>query len=232
MRLKIGKVDNVPDFDPSKARRKWLSYFDLLAWSGFCGKADLSTIFEVYRHALKELNERGKGWPQIARAWASDTFLFYSTDDSPEAFQVIEHLSRWFEALMLNQEIPLRGALACGDFYADENSRLFFGKALVEAHQYAEGQNWIGFVLSPSAKRRASQLRLLPSSFYRSWPVSLKRTPETEETLQAFMLDSTPLSPRGGDILRALRRMERRVVRPDVRLMYTRTIEFLLGHQE
>jgi len=224
----------LPDFDPAKTGRKWVSYFDLMAWSTFCERADLATVFEVYREVLRRLNERAAGWPKIARAWASDTFLFYTSDDSPDAFQTIEHISRWFEALMLKEEIPLRGALACDDFYADETSRVFFGKALVEAHKYAEGQDWIGFVLTPSAERHARELSLLPSEFYRSWPVRFKR-PQAAETLQAFILDSISLGPTGGDVPRALKRMAQRVADPNVKLKYTRTIEFLSrsqGHLE
>jgi hypothetical protein len=215
-----------PDFDCDKAGRKWLSYFDLLAWSKFCENAGLQTVFRVYQAVLRELDNRAKGWPKIARAWASDTFVFYASDDSGDAFQTIEHMSRWFEALMLKEEIPLRGALACEDFYADEAPRVFFGRALVEAHKYAEGQDWVGFILTPSAERHARDLGLLPSAFYRPWPVRFKGAEEAE-TLQAFILDSIPLSPAGGDVNRALTQMERRVTDPRVKLKYTRAIEFL-----
>jgi len=230
-RLKSEYDKTLPNFDPMKAGRKWVSYFDLLAWSKFCEKADLSTVFAVYREVLRKLEERAAGWPKLARAWASDTFLFYASDDSRDAFQTIEHVSRWFEALMLNEEIPLRGALACDDFYADEISRIYFGKALVEAHKYAEGQDWIGFVLTPSAERRARDLSLLPSEFFHPWSVHFKGAREPE-TLEAFILDSIPLSPTGGDVARALSRMAHRVTDPKTKLKYTRAIEFLSIRRE
>lgn len=226
VQLKTETTD-LPDFHPAQAGRKWLSYFDLLAWSKFCEKADLRTIFRVYRQVLRELDERAKGWPKLARSWASDTFVFYTVDDSPDAFQTIEFVSRWFEAKMLSEELPLRGALACGDFYVDEHARMFFGSALVEAHNYGEKQNWIGFILTPSAERRARELGLLPSAYYCAWPVNFKGTPETVETLQAFKVNSVQLSPAGGDVLHALQRMADRVGDAHVKLKYTRAIEFV-----
>jgi hypothetical protein len=224
--LKFEINETLPDFDQSKAGRKWLSYFDLLAWSKFCENADLKTVFKVYQFVLRKLDEIAKGWPKIRRAWASDTFVFYACDDSPDAFQTIEHISRWFEALMLKEEIPIRGALACDDFYTDEASRVFLGNAIVEAHKYAEGQDWIGFILTPSAERRALELSLLPSEFYRPWPVCMKVAPGME-TLQSCILDSHQFSPAVGDVMRALKRMERRVKETNVKLKYTRAIKFL-----
>ena len=37
------------------------------------------------------------------------------------------------------------------NFYADKESNTFFGPALIEAYHYGENQDWIGFVLTPSA---------------------------------------------------------------------------------
>jgi hypothetical protein len=216
---------SIPDFNPARAGRKWLAYFDLLAWSRFCENADLQTIYGVYKAVLEKLESKAKGWPKLARAWASDTFMFYTSDDSPDAFQTIDHVSRSFQALMLKEEIPMRGALVCDDLYADEDSRIFFGRALVEAHKYAEGQDWIGLVLAPSAERRATELGLLPSAFYRAWPVCFKK--EAVENLQAFVLDSIHLSPAGGDALRKLAQMSNRVQQADVKIKYTRTIKFI-----
>jgi hypothetical protein len=217
-------VERVPKYDEAKAGHKWLAYFDLLAWSKFCEKADLSTIFHVYSHLLEQLNNRVAGWHQITRAWASDTFLFYSRDDSPESFQVVDLAARWFIALMLKNEIPIRGALAQGDFYADEDSRLFFGRAFVEAHDFAEKQQWIGLVLTPSAETKAAGI--FSPSLYRRWPVLFKGAPEPV-VLQVFMLNRLPLSPKGGEIVRALQRMKARTPDKNNKTKYTRTIEFL-----
>jgi hypothetical protein len=54
------------------------------------------------------------------------------------------------------------------------------------------------------------------------------RTHEIVETLQGFILYSIPLTPRGGDVLRALKRMERRITEADVQLKYTPGSKFLL----
>ena len=40
-------------------------------------------------------------------------------------------ISRWFVHFLILAEIPLRGAMACRDFYADSNRNVYIG----EAHQ-------------------------------------------------------------------------------------------------
>jgi hypothetical protein len=55
-------------------------------------------------------------------------------------------------------KISVRGTLACDEFYADGSSSLYFGPALVEAYDYGEAQDWLGFLLTPSAVSRLEAL--------------------------------------------------------------------------
>jgi hypothetical protein len=54
---------------------------------------------------------------------------------------------------MFNGLIPMRGCLAYGDFYCGPEGELF-GPALIEAYEEAEAQDWLGFIIHPTAEER------------------------------------------------------------------------------
>jgi class 3 adenylate cyclase len=54
--------------------------------------------------------------------------------------------------------LPARGALCCGEFHVDVQNGLYCGKALVEATELAESQEWIGAVIGDSLSNEISRL--------------------------------------------------------------------------
>jgi hypothetical protein len=74
----------------------------------------------------------------------------------------------------------LRGALTVGDFYADRNSNIYLGEALVDAHNFTEKQDWIGLVLTPNAHAKLVASGCKPSIWvdglgFREYDVPIKR---------------------------------------------------------
>lgn len=96
--------------------------------------------------------------PAINYACFSDSFIIYSPSDSGGDFAYIDSVARWFVYKLIVDHVPVRGALACGDFYADKEHSLYFGTALIEAYEYGEAQDWLGFLLSPSAVLQLDKL--------------------------------------------------------------------------
>jgi hypothetical protein len=149
---------NIPEFDPQHDRKRWVAYFDLLGTKARIATGDHYDVFDVYREAIKRLTEGGVSHDQVRSTWFSDTFLLVSTDDSGRSFAQIEQAARLFWYYMLQAHIPLRGAIAFGPMYADFNHRVFVGKAMVEAYEYGENQDWLGLVLCPSAECEMASL--------------------------------------------------------------------------
>jgi len=82
----------------------------------------------------------------------SDTIVVYTRKSGKKAFN---HLIRFAEILfthMIHLKIPLRGAISFGEFYVNTRKHIFIGKAFLEAHRYAEEQDWIGLIITPSAQ--------------------------------------------------------------------------------
>lgn len=69
-------------------------------------------------------------------------------------------MARWFSYELTLRKIPVRGALSFGDFYSDPLNNLYFWQALVEAYQYGEAQDWVGYMLTPSAVSQMEKVQL------------------------------------------------------------------------
>ena len=133
----------------------WVAYFDILVFRKLMKNFPIWYVRDVLKQALdtgKRSNVKCKF------IFFSDSFIFYTDDDSHDAFSCIEVTSSlFFRAMFLGKEkIPMRGCLNVGRFCADEDNRIFFGPALIEAYDCAEGQNWIGFVLSEKTREKLS----------------------------------------------------------------------------
>ena len=154
---------------------KWVSYFDLLGFGHAVKNDDWANIVSRYSQALDEFTWLEGKTEGIGRAWFSDTFLFYASDNSFDSFRRIEQVSRFFIGGLIQKKIPVRGAISCDDFCFDKSKQIFVGKGLVEAYECGEKYNWLGFVLCPSAARRLPEIGLdLPRLNYRQWNAEFK----------------------------------------------------------
>ena len=107
----------VDDYDFSKGGKRWVAYFDRLGFVSFTAEHDLEEIFSEISFCLSEASRQGQDYANVEFAWFSDTFLFWSTDDSWASFRAVAEASRWFFDELIDSKVPLRGALAFGEFY-------------------------------------------------------------------------------------------------------------------
>src|SRR5208282_580877 len=165
---------NLPDYEPSKDKKRWVSYFDLLGFVEFVQKHQLVEVFSETLYCLREQKINARLIGRVKCAWFSDTFLFYSPDDSRRSFQEIDHASRWFFDWLVEQQMPARGAMAFGDFYPDKVNNIFLGKALADAAKCGEKYNWLGFVLHRSALKQMIAVGQPCSKSYKQWKAEYK----------------------------------------------------------
>jgi hypothetical protein len=148
------------DFDPVKQKARWVAYFDLLGTSIRIQKGDIYPVFSAYRTACEELSKWRTRHRSVLSVWFSDTFVLYTKDDSGQSFAAIEMVARWFAFALIQNQIPVRGSIACGELYADPKNDVYLGNALVESYQWGEAQVWLGFILTPSAVTKLESLKL------------------------------------------------------------------------
>jgi hypothetical protein len=91
----------------------------------------------------------------------------------------------------------MRGALGTGQFYADKQNNIFIGSALIDAYTYAEKQDWIGFVVTPSAEKKIddieSDLKILSHTLlyqFIQYDVPVKDKESKKERLFAAKIQS------------------------------------------
>ncbi|MFB0524206.1 MAG: hypothetical protein ACETVZ_01615 [Phycisphaerae bacterium] len=125
------------------------------------GKLDRFANVIYKNEILDTLQGVVKDWQgRVYTCWASDTFVFYTPDDSGQSFKVISAAAIHFSCRMIRHSpsyMP-RGALGTGQFYADKQNNVFLGSALIDAYEYAEKQNWIGFVVTPNAEKKINDI--------------------------------------------------------------------------
>jgi len=166
-----------PDFDFSKLGNKWVAYFDLLGFKQHIKKCGLIDAFGLLGWCSNELEYHAQQYENVNLVSFSDTFLLYTSDDSRASFQAITDVSRsCFDEFIL-AGIPVRGALAFGELYADATNNLYLGKALIDAYEYGEQFDWLGFVLHPTAlkqMRKPEVSQPVSQLCYKKWLVECK----------------------------------------------------------
>src|ERR1041384_2915036 len=86
----------------------------------------------------------------------SDSIVITAIGETEQAFiSVARSCSQLMHAL-LNQGIPIRGAIAYGAFFRSAVAKSAFvaGRAVIDAYTFEQAQDWVGVMIAPSALRR------------------------------------------------------------------------------
>jgi hypothetical protein len=90
----------------------------------------------------------------------SDSIVLTSGNDSDVGLQsLIQGCSKAL-GLMLEKDIPLRGAIAHGPYFRSTTPAGVFiaGRAIIDAYRFETAQDWVGIMLAPSAVRSVPNL--------------------------------------------------------------------------
>jgi hypothetical protein len=227
-------MNDETEFDDKLNAKRWVSYLDLLGFTELTNAQDPFSVFLYYTKAIEEFSsKRGFRPDMIEKTWFSDTFLLYTTDDSAYSWAIIDSITRWFIFFLIYDNVvkPIRGALSCDNFYADKDNNIFFGKALIEAYTYGENQDWIGFILSPSAIKQMKQVGLPANERfnYAYWDIPYKRHDlNIEKHLPAYIIGTHASDIDGQNpCLEKLKQHKRFQKDANIVRKYENTIKFL-----
>ncbi|MCK4654521.1 MAG: hypothetical protein KAU01_08745 [Candidatus Cloacimonetes bacterium] len=132
-------------------------YIDILGFSKFVEENDPQIILYTIKSALNYVKYWSKANRCFEVIYFSDSFIFYQSKPNyiDTAFMDIVGIAQYIFIFLLSNEIPVRGVISFGEFYVDisekHNQKIYFGKALVEAHKAEKRENWIGITLEKSA---------------------------------------------------------------------------------
>jgi hypothetical protein len=217
-------------YNPQCNASRWLAYFDLLGIRSLIQDNRIMDVFCAYSSAVEEAKNLQKDDREIRCFWFSDSFVTYSETDSASDFALMDQFARWFTHFLLTRNIPFRGAISCGEFYADDKNSLYFGKALVEAYEYGENQDWIACLLCPSAITKLSDVGLPANErldyAYAKIPVKEPK-PQLTNELPCLILGQWGLINNQNGCLTSLKEMRSALTTPGIIQKYDNTIAFI-----
>ena len=87
----------------------------------------------------------------------SDTIVVTTTDDTEDSFKaIVAGCSRLFDNLVVIG-FPFRGCISWGPYErfagGGESGVIIAGPPIIDAYRYAERQDWVGIIISPSVLR-------------------------------------------------------------------------------
>jgi hypothetical protein len=131
----------------------WIAVFDILGFKNIIRETndDTKRIYLILRlnDLLKELKIDELASKGIEHLIISDTIILFSI-----TYGFLLSLCKKLIERSIYIELPLRGALSYGaTFRNPKYPTILIGPAFVEAYEYCEGQDWIGFLLTPSATK-------------------------------------------------------------------------------
>lgn len=209
----------------------WFAYFDILGFKNKIGgyKGHLDVFKNLYEKILKKVKESNAFQPdKVSIHWFSDSFLFYCSDASSSSYACIDLEIRHFFTWALWERWPLRGTLTVGELYVDKAQNIFLGQAIIDAHEYAEKQDWIGLVITPMARSRLEDEDIGPkfaqtNDVYTEYNVPIKDN--TNEKLLTFKFSHFPSPDRRLEML--LERMSKEEQNPKIKRKYENTLKFI-----
>lgn len=216
-------------FSPARYHERWFCYLDLLGFTALVGSQHIRDVMLGYGDALGDLQQSKSSMhaKSVLYSWFSDTFIIYSTGDSPAHFSAAEQVSRLFFQRLILRGIPVRGALTHGPLYSQARRNIFVGPALIDAYRHAENQNWLGFVLTPSAVAKMTEIELPASErpFYRPVPPDYMHDP-CAEAVYGFAFNNGIVQGKNPflQVLTAMRDLSQ----PKFRCKYDRTLRFIM----
>lgn len=127
-------------------------YVALLDVLGFRELVRSDHTGERIRHYLESLSASTKH-SGVKSVVFSDSIVLTAEGDGHKAFLDIAGACSRLMGDLLLKDIPLRGAIAFGNVFRSslEESVFVAGRAIIDAYEYEQKQNWIGVMLAPSS---------------------------------------------------------------------------------
>lgn len=130
---------------------------DILGFSNYCKQRNEEEIYSLINEVVnnaKEIEDNSLGYKVLC---FSDTIILFQKENLPvnQAFNDIYSIASLLFTTLLSRKIPIRGAITFGSFTVKMNTRndtnLFYGKALIEAHELEETEKSLSISIAQSA---------------------------------------------------------------------------------
>jgi hypothetical protein len=139
----------------------YAAFFDVLGFTALV-LGDGGRRIEKYLSCLREVFDKESACP-IDYVVFSDSLILTTRDSSLPALQALFARCSRMLHVMLSNNIPLRGAIACGEFNTEKTDHGTFvaGRAIIDAINFEQAQDWVGAMVAPSVVQALPSLPAL-----------------------------------------------------------------------
>ncbi len=176
----------MPDEINIEVKSGYVAFFDILGYREMTSQQDFKTVIEVLQQAKTDAEKLISAARAATENLDYELFTFgdsmivfcaIKNELSPlEADRIFPIYLRSLFARMFNRGMPMRGAIAKGEFYFKDKS--YAGRPLNEAYEYANSLEFAGCVLAPSAEDLVvdsnPDLDLAEESYFKKVSVPIK----------------------------------------------------------
>lgn len=131
---------------------RYVAFMDVLGFKDYVLRHSIDEVYERlqtlngFRPEEGERDYDSDEEKRIKVSIFSDSIFIFSRDDG---FVTLRHFLSYVKRVMrmaLRSEIPLKGAIACGDIVVDEERNLFCGQPIIDAYLLEEDLQYMGVV--------------------------------------------------------------------------------------
>lgn len=173
---------------PNQSDIRLVAHFDILgmsalvdrdfseAWGMLGDLVDVQRNARMHEYEFVETNERVDVFRQIQSVTFSDTLLLFTQGATPAELKALIILSTEIFHKALFNCVPIRAAVAIGEFRFDTQRSMYAGPALIEAYRVGEAAQWLGICIAPSLRdlALAQRMKSRQSDVIVDWEVPLK----------------------------------------------------------
>jgi hypothetical protein len=213
----------------------WVAYCDVLGFKRKirkfeegAGEGRLNIFVDnYYNKIIEELKRQNSYHPkEVFSTWFSDTFLFFTYDDSINSFGCLRGTFDVFCWMIISRGWPLRGAIGFGQLYVDITNNIFLGSSIINAYEYAERQNWIGSIVTQEASERLRELDVDLSQWNTSFKEYSVPFHENGEKILPEKLFVSKIHFNHPEIIKSVEQMQQQASNEKDKIKYKNTLEF------
>lgn len=135
--------------------RRFVAFFDILGFKDLVMRSTHNQIYEKLNQISKtkkwledlandESTQYKVGNGEIYTVSFSDSIVLFSKNDDHENFIFFLVAVRWFFAKAIDNKIPMKGGIACGEISLNKSEQIYFGQAIIDAYLIEEDVNYFG----------------------------------------------------------------------------------------
>jgi hypothetical protein len=142
----------------------WIAHFDLLGFKAKLKALPISILQQEVNEIVKDFQAEAREFDKnVDSLFYADTFIFYSKSGENKDYPGLLHVATHFMQKCIYKGIAMRGAISFGEIAVSNDKRVMIGSAFLDSHHYGEDQDWLGFILTPTASNRLKEVKLHPA---------------------------------------------------------------------